>query len=449
MKLYGLQTSGGMGSRARPLSLMGPTSMIPKGLMRFAGIPLAELQLRQLKNMSITEVFVITQHLENRLPIQSRFGDGSRYGMNISYSDPHKDVFNRGSGDAVLQGILDLRLDGHSVCLPNDNFFEFPGNYLDRHIENNAVMTILTVSRSGKSIIDTYGLVNQDLDHRVIELSEKPESAQEIGDFLSLDNGLNVLDMSFPINTAGYIINNKSLREIAQTDEFRKYHKEADKFDMAGHLIPYLLERDYPVFSKSISKWGDVGTLPNFMETFKDVLSGAFPSVFEILSKLDYTCLEGNIWIHNDSYNRPYHGKTLRQRIKDQDVNIGPNTFIGRDVKIENRVDIGGSDIEKNCLISEGATVSNSYLSPYCAVGQAGYLSNCALGLQVRVHSTKENPSQIDGNSVIGPEIEIPIKTVISNSVIYPGHIIAERSIKNKVSRPSEEEIIEYAQSYM
>ena len=114
-QLTGIQISGGTGSRARPLNLYSPTSMIPKGLIRIMGIPIAEIQLEQLKNAGIINIHIITQHLENREHLSNRFGDGSKLGLRIFYSDPHDDPINNGSGDAIARNLEKRGLTGYSI----------------------------------------------------------------------------------------------------------------------------------------------------------------------------------------------------------------------------------------------------------------------------------------------------------------------------------------------
>src|SRR3990167_3264799 len=109
-------TSGGEGTRNRPVSLYSPTSMIPKGLMRVMGIPLSELQIEVLRAESIRQFYIITRYLENRDQLANRFGDGRvRFGIDITYSDPLEDILNNGIGDAILRNITSHNIDRKSV----------------------------------------------------------------------------------------------------------------------------------------------------------------------------------------------------------------------------------------------------------------------------------------------------------------------------------------------
>ena len=114
--LTAVQTSAGMGNRLRPLNLYSSTSMIPKGLIRVMGIPIAEIQLEEFKAAGIENVQIITQYLENREHLSNRFSDGThRFGLKIGYSDPADDQTNNGSGDAILTNIKRKGLNGFKI----------------------------------------------------------------------------------------------------------------------------------------------------------------------------------------------------------------------------------------------------------------------------------------------------------------------------------------------
>src|SRR5437879_13865853 len=70
--------AGGEGSRLRPL-----TSGVPKPLVPVVGKPVMEHILRLLKKHGITEVVVTLQYLGSS--IRDYFGDGSDFGMEITY----------------------------------------------------------------------------------------------------------------------------------------------------------------------------------------------------------------------------------------------------------------------------------------------------------------------------------------------------------------------------
>lgn len=70
---------GGRGTRLRPI-----TDTMPKPMVPVCGRPFLEHLLEQLRGGGITEVVLLTGYLGNI--IEDHFGDGSSFGMRISYS---------------------------------------------------------------------------------------------------------------------------------------------------------------------------------------------------------------------------------------------------------------------------------------------------------------------------------------------------------------------------
>ena len=71
--------AGGEGSRLRPLTVTRPKPMVP-----IVGRPVMEHILNLLKAHGITDVVVTVQYMASA--IEDYFGDGTQFGMNITYS---------------------------------------------------------------------------------------------------------------------------------------------------------------------------------------------------------------------------------------------------------------------------------------------------------------------------------------------------------------------------
>jgi mannose-1-phosphate guanylyltransferase len=75
--------AGGLGTRLWPL-----TKQIPKPMVRVAGAPYLEHQLRLLAKQQITDIVLLTGYLGSQ--IEKHFGDGGHLGLHIRYSrEPH------------------------------------------------------------------------------------------------------------------------------------------------------------------------------------------------------------------------------------------------------------------------------------------------------------------------------------------------------------------------
>jgi NDP-mannose synthase len=71
--------AGGKGQRLRPY-----TTVLPKPLMPIDDLPVAEILVRQLRRAGITDITFAVGHLAAL--IEAYFGDGSRWGVAVTYS---------------------------------------------------------------------------------------------------------------------------------------------------------------------------------------------------------------------------------------------------------------------------------------------------------------------------------------------------------------------------
>ena len=451
-KLTAVQTSAGKGNRLRPLNLYSLTSMIPKGLLRIMGIPIAELQLEQFKAGKIKDVYQVTQYLENREHLSARFSDGRhRFGLNIHYSDPMYDETNNGSGDAILTNIEQYKLKGDSLWLPNDNLFEFNlERILKSHEESGAAVSILAIRMNPKDTIKTYGLLIVDQNHRLTEIIEKP-TEQDVMKALKVSDSSKLDRMSVLANAGGHILNNDVLSKLAKEKwviEGRK--KTSGDFDMAGSLLAGMIHRDYNINVITIDAWGDFGTTSFFLETFQKALNGYFPSIYETLKSRGYEFDDStHSWFHKDSLRQKYtDGKTLEQRLALGRVEIGPNVFIGRDSIIDDGAQVRYSDLEKYSRIGTEAVVEHTYLSPYCQVGSFAYVGGSALGLATKIRSSKHSQTHVNGGSVTGPSIIMPEGTWLDSVTIFPGTELKKKRYEHVVLLPDRKQILEIEKEY-
>lgn len=77
--MKGVLLSGGTGSRLRPITHTGPKQLVP-----VANKPVLEYAIEDLKEAGITEIGVVLGN-KGREEIQQALGDGSKYGVEITY----------------------------------------------------------------------------------------------------------------------------------------------------------------------------------------------------------------------------------------------------------------------------------------------------------------------------------------------------------------------------
>ncbi len=97
--MKGFVLAAGFGSRMRPI-----TESVPKPLLPVAGVPLVVYSLRLLAHNGITDIVINTHHLSDEL--MKALGDGSRFGVNLSFS-VEDEILGTGGGLKNVQEFLD------------------------------------------------------------------------------------------------------------------------------------------------------------------------------------------------------------------------------------------------------------------------------------------------------------------------------------------------------
>ena len=98
--------AGGEGSRLRPL-----TSNTPKPLLTIAGRPMMEHVIHLLRRHGITDIVVTVAFMANA--IRDYFGDGSEFGVQLTYVDEPSPL---GTAGSVRQRGRAARRSGSSCC---------------------------------------------------------------------------------------------------------------------------------------------------------------------------------------------------------------------------------------------------------------------------------------------------------------------------------------------
>ncbi|MBI2523440.1 hypothetical protein HYW19_03550 [Candidatus Woesearchaeota archaeon] len=426
-------TSGGKGSRNWPVNLLGLGMYYPKGLMRVMGIPIAEIQIEELKSAGIRNYHFLTVGTPNKNPLADRFRDGSWYNIHIDYATTLEGIQDRGSGDGLLRFIENRDPLGHSIVLANDNLYEADWQRaIEFHKRNKAAITVLVTYIKPRETIRSYGLLDTNGNDTVVGIIEKPKTETELMKALGIKT-VEELDKieDVPVNTGGYIVDNVVLAKLAKegwVKQGREYASatEGAVYDMAGDLIKGCIEHGIPVYGFTIDSWGDLGTNTNYLSSVQRALAGQFPSVLRILRERGYIRLEENVWVQPETWKRE-NGKSLEQLVKEGAVTLGPNTFIARRVAIEPGAHIEYSAIEKDCHVRD-AEIFHSILTPYGFVGDGAHIDRSTLGLGVVVaypkkdeRDSNEQPGTRIVRSFLGPDIFVPAGYNIRGSTIFPG----------------------------
>jgi NDP-sugar pyrophosphorylase family protein len=151
--------AGGKGRRLAPY-----TRIIPKPLMPIGDKPILEIMLRQMKRAGIRDVVLTVGHLADLLKLF--FQDGSRLGLNITYSYEEKPLGTSGP-IANVEGLDDTFLVTNGDVLTTLDLADL----IRYHHEQGAIATIASHKRK---VEINLGVIELNKDRRITGYQEKP-----------------------------------------------------------------------------------------------------------------------------------------------------------------------------------------------------------------------------------------------------------------------------------
>ncbi|MFH1849816.1 MAG: nucleotidyltransferase family protein [archaeon] len=227
--------AGGKGTRLRPI-----TYEIPKALIPVHGRTLTEHLFDLFKKFEVREIILSVGYLRNK--IMDHFGDGSKFGVSISYVEEEDELGTAGP----------LRLAKH---LLTETFLVSNGDELKKvnieamyalHKEKNALATIALTTVNNPSL---YGVAKLS-GSNILEFVEKPKADEAPSNLIN--SGLYILEPQvIDLIPKGFAMLEKDVfPKLADTGRLIGYPFSGQWFD-TGNIQRY---------ERALKEWVDIKT---------------------------------------------------------------------------------------------------------------------------------------------------------------------------------------------
>ncbi len=154
--------AGGKGTRLRPY-----TVVLPKPLMPIGEYPILEVVVRQLIKNGFNHITMAVNHQAEI--IRAYFGDGSRWGVKVDYSQESEPLGTMGPLN-LIHDLPEHFLIMNGDILTDLDFAEFH----DTHVTSSSIFSISSYERL--QTVD-YGVLKADASGRLVNFIEKPSNA--------------------------------------------------------------------------------------------------------------------------------------------------------------------------------------------------------------------------------------------------------------------------------
>src|SRR3954464_4877858 len=247
--------AAGLGTRLRPL-----TYVMPKPGAPVLNRPILAWIADLISSHGFEQVITNLSYLPDQ--IREVLGDGSAFGLEVSYSEEPEPLGTAGGVGKVRDFLSET-----------DSFLIISGDALtgidlsamreahEANVERGAILTIAT-----KRVDDTtqFGVAITDDEGRIQGFQEKPEPAEALSDLA---------------NCGIYMFKREIFDHFPPAD-FKSPAADDDQppgfVDWAMDVFPSLLDGDVPFYSHEIDAyWNDIGSVGEFVQGNLDALSGA------------------------------------------------------------------------------------------------------------------------------------------------------------------------------
>ncbi len=244
--------AAGLGTRLRPL-----TNLMPKPMAPVVNKPVMEHIVELLVKHGFTEVITNLSWLPDQ--IKEHFGDGSGFGIELTYSDEDEPL---GTAGGVGKAADFLGETESFLVISGDALTDLDlGAMREAHDASGGIATLAT-----KPVKDTteFGVAITGDDGRIQGFQEKPDPAEALSDLANCGIYMFKREIFDHFPGPGH-------KSPAGDDD-----QPPGFVDWAQDVFPALLDGDIPFYSHRIDAyWNDIGSVGEYVQGNMDALEGA------------------------------------------------------------------------------------------------------------------------------------------------------------------------------
>lgn len=364
--------AGGEGTRLRPL-----TSNAPKPMMPLANRPMMEHVIGLLKRHGITDIVVTVAFMAET--IRTYFGDGSEFGVNMTYATEESPLGTAGS----VRNAKD-QLEETFLVISGDVLTDMDISAIVKAHEAADALATIGLVRVDNPL--EYGIVITDDEGNIERFLEKPTWGQVFSD---------------TINSGIYVLEPRIFDWIAADEPV----------DFSGDVFPQVLADGERILgSVGEGYWEDVGTLDAYVRAHKDILDERVQADIPGIEVAD------GVWVGKGAEISPEANLIGPALIGDNcnidsGVNIGEYAVLGTGVRVRSDGEIDRSVVHDNTYLGESVRLRGT------VVGRSADLRRGA---------------RCEEGVVLGDEVFVGEDALISSDVkVYPFKTIEAGAVVN------------------
>jgi glucose-1-phosphate adenylyltransferase len=411
-----LVLGGGQGSRLYPLTKERSKPAVPlAGKYRLIDIPMSNCLHADIDKIAIlTQYNSVSLHRHiYRTYVRDVFAKGWVQVL-AAEQTPRSADWYQGTADAVRKQMVEIReaQAQYVLILSGDHLYRMNYHrFAQYHVDSGADVTI-AVQPVAKADAPGLGILKLSADNRIMDFVEKPQTDEELDEFVSRDD----TEKPYMASMGIYVFNFEAMTRLLDENDGIDFGKDIIPAAIKSHRVGGYVFDDY---------WEDIGTIQRFYDVNLQMTGNDPPFDFFSPARPIYT--HARFLPGSEIDQSRLDGVLLGDgcRIHGADVTdsvIGLRSVVCPGAKISRSVIMGADYYETNELLADNREVGR----PNIGIGEGSIIEgaiidkNSRIGRNVRIRRLAGRPNSDSGSWVASDGLVI----VPKNAVIPDGAII-------------------------